>query len=488
MKFFHLLLLASLTVAVEDVSAEDVASPVDIGTRRELFVDDLMIGAFNGTKLKMHAPHRLRRMPRRPFGHYATVLQDGDRLRLYYRGDRVPGAHWRDGWAKYHEGEVTLYAESSDGGLNWKEPDIGLFHVPEIPNGNVVLEVNKDTFCCTHNFTPFIDTRPGVPPGERYKALGGIKYPAADWARWTPEERARIDATYGPDGLKAFCSADGVQWQLLQKAPVLTSDWGNFDSQNVAFWSQAEEKYVCYFRWFDKGWRSIRRSTSDDFLNWTTPVEMLGREPKEHLYTNGTQPYFRAPHIYIALPTRFQATAGAITDIALMATRPNSDRYHRHFREAFIRPGLGPRGWGNRANYITQNVVRTGSAEMSLFMYGGAQYVLRLDGFISVNAGFDEGEFVTKPVTFSGTELEVNYSTAGAGQILVELQDADGQAYTGFQLDDCDPVRGDAIAGMITWNGNTDVSRLAGKPVRIRFVMNEADIYSFRFPADTTDQ
>ena len=75
-----------------------------------------------------------------------------------------------------------------------------------------------------------------------------------------------------------------------------------------------------------------------------------------------------------------------------------------------------------------------------------------------------------------------------AGQILVELQDADGQAYTGFQLDDCDPVRGDAIAGMITWNGNTDVSRLAGKPVRIRFVMNEADIYSFRFPADTTDQ
>jgi hypothetical protein len=45
----------------------------------------------------MHEPHRLRRMPHRPFGHYATVLRAGDRLRLYYRGDKVPGAHWRDG-------------------------------------------------------------------------------------------------------------------------------------------------------------------------------------------------------------------------------------------------------------------------------------------------------------------------------------------------------------------------------------------------------
>ena len=61
----------------------------------------------DGTQLKLHQPHRLRRMPPRPFGHYATVLQDGDKLRLYYRGDKVPGAHWRNGWGKYHEGEVT---------------------------------------------------------------------------------------------------------------------------------------------------------------------------------------------------------------------------------------------------------------------------------------------------------------------------------------------------------------------------------------------
>lgn len=78
-----------------------------------MFVDDLLIGQLAGTRLKLHEQHLLRRMPPRPFGHYATVLDDGGKLRLYYRGDKVPGAHWRDGWDKYHEGEVTLYAESA---------------------------------------------------------------------------------------------------------------------------------------------------------------------------------------------------------------------------------------------------------------------------------------------------------------------------------------------------------------------------------------
>jgi hypothetical protein len=482
----HLVLFTFLTIPVVSLLAEDAADPVDIGTRRELFVDDLLIGKLDGTKLKMHKPHRLRRMPPRPFGHYATVLKDGDKLRLYYRGDKVPGAHWRNGWGKYHEGEVTLYAESLDGGVHWETPGLGIHEVPEMPKGNVVLDMSNDTFLVTHNFTPFIDTRPGVPDHERYKALGGGRFPPDNWGGWkTADERRQLREKYGPGGLKAFCSADGLNWRLLKKEPVVAEDLGSFDSQNGAFWSEAEQQYVCYFRWFDKGRRAIRRTTSKDFLNWSAPVNMQANEPGEHLYTSCTYPYFRAPHIYIALPTRFQAREGAITDIALMATRPGSDRYHRYFKEAFIRPGLGPRGWGNRANYITLNVVQTSPAEMSMFMYGGAQYVLRLDGFISVNAGFDQGEFVTKPLKFSGSKLEMNYSTAGAGQIRVELQNADGKPIPGYALDACDPIKGDAISGIVAWKENSDVAPLAGETVRLRFVMNEADVYSVRFPLET---
>ncbi len=455
---------------------------VDIGARRELFVDDLLIGRFEKTRLKLHEPQLLRHVPPRPFGHYATVLQEAGKLRLYYRGDKVPGAHWRNGWGRYHEGEVTLYAESSDGGIHWTEPDLGLFDLPQFPKGNVVLQVTEETFLVTHNFTPFIDDRPGVPDEERYKGLGGGRYPPENWGGWKqPDERKRLRERYGPGGLKAFASADGIHWRLLQKDPVLAEDLGSFDSQNVAFWSEAEQQYVVYFRFFKHGVRAIRRSTSSDFLHWSKPVDMEANLPGEHLYTSVTQPYFRAPHIYIALPTRFQARAGAITDIVFMATRPGSSRYHRHFKEAFIRPGLGQRGWGNRANYITLNVVQTSPTHMSLFMYGGGQYLLRLDGFISVHAGYETGEFLTKPFRFRGDQLEINFSTSGAGRIRLELQDLNGQPLPGFALDDCEPIFGDTISHTVTWKPESDLGQINGQPVRLRFVMNEADVYSFRF-------
>lgn len=464
------------------VIATENEEAVDIGSRRELFVDDLLIGELSGVRLKLHEPRLLERLPPRPFGHYATVLQDGPRLRLYYRGDKVPGAHWKNGWGNYHAGEVTLYAESDDGGIHWTTPRLGRHNVAEIPEGNVVMEVTDDTFLVTHNFTPFIDANPDTPTDQRYKALGGGRYPPENWGGWkSPTERQELREKYGPGGLKAFASADGLHWQLLQNEPVLAEDLGSFDSQNVAFWSDAEQQYVAYFRWFDQGRRAIRRSTSRDFLNWTAPVNMQANEPGEHLYTSITQPYFRAPHIYIALPTRFQARAGAITDIVFMATRPGSDHYHRHFREAFIRPGLSTRGWGNRANYITLNAVQTSATHMSLFMYGGGHYRLRLDGFISVHAAYEEGEFLTKPFMHSGRELEINYSTSGAGRMQVEVLTAAGQPIPGFSLDECREIYGDHIARTVKWNDSTDVSSLAGQPIRLRFVMNEADLYSLRF-------
>ncbi|MFT5471460.1 MAG: hypothetical protein ACI8UO_006594 [Verrucomicrobiales bacterium] len=464
-----------------------LAEPVDIGSRRELFLDDLLIGELKGVELKLHEPKLLPKVsPPRPSGHYATMMKDGDTFRFYYRGDKVPGMHWRNGWGDYHANEVTLYAKSKDG-ITWTEPDLGVYEIDSMPKGNVVLDVTDDTFLVTHNFSPFVDARPGVPDNERYKALGGGRYPAENWGAWkTPDERAKLREKYGPGGLKAFASADGVHWRLLKKEPVLNEEIGNYDSQNVAFWSEAEQQYLCYYRWSGNGPRAIRRSTSKDFLEWTEPVDMEANQPGEHLYTSGTHPYFRAPHIYIALPTRFQTNRGSITDIVFMSTRPGSHHYDRPFKNAFIRPGVGSDGWGNRSNYIAWGVVPTSPTEMSMFMYGGGHYVLRTDGFISVNAGFEEGEFLTKPFKFSGAELEINYSTSAAGMMRIEIQNPEtGEAYPGFSLDDCRKIWGDEIARIVKWGegaeGSTDVSALAGKPVKLRFVMNEADVFSIKF-------
>lgn len=209
---------------------------------------------------------------------------------------------------------------------------------------------------------------------------------------------------------------------------------------------------------------------------------MNANAPGEHLYTNGTQPYFRAPHIYIALPTRFQAKRGSTTDVMLMSSRGGS-RYDRTFMEAFIRPGVGQDGWGNRSNYAAKGIHQTGPYEMSVFLTGGRRYTMRLDGFASLHAGYDEGEMVTKPLKFEGQELELNYSTSAGGQLLVEIQDADGRPIPGFELETCKQIVGDQIERVVEWEGQrgSDVGALAGQPIRIRFVMQDADIFAIRF-------
>jgi hypothetical protein len=106
---------------------------------------------------------------------------------------------------------------------------------------------------------------------------------------------------------------------------------------------------------------------------------------------------------------------------------------------------------------------------------------LRTDGFVSVNAGFSGGEFVTRPLVFSGGELELNYSTSAVGSVQVEIQDAEGSPITGFSLADGSEKFGDEIEGVFRWNEGSDLGRLEASTVRLRFVLEDADLYAFRF-------
>ena len=60
----------------------------------------------------------------------------------------------------------------------------------------------------------------------------------------------------------------------------------------------------------------------------------------------------------------------------------------------------------------------------------------------------------------------------------------DVQPLPGFTLADCKEVYGDDLERTIAWKGNADLGTLAGKPVRLRFELRDADLYSFRFLYD----
>ena len=93
------------------------------------------------------------------------------------------------------------------------------------------------------------------------------------------------------------------------------------------------------------------------------------------------------------------------------------------------------------------------------------------------------GELVTKPLKFTGGRLETNFATSKSGSIRVELQGTDGKPLANFALADCVELRGDAIAQTVKWKKGADVSGAGGKAVRLRFVLKDADLFSFRFHA-----
>jgi hypothetical protein len=469
------------------------AEPLSIGSRRELFVDRWLIDKLTDARLHLHEPRdegiaiKFDRAWEGPMAGYTTLLKDGDLFRAYYRGISKLGL---DG----SEHERTCCAESKDG-IHWTKPELNLFEFDGSRANNIVL---ANAAPVTHNFCPMIDSRPGVAAAERYKAVGGTG-----------------------DRLFGFVSADGLRWKKVREEPLLSKKempfkfTHLFDSQNLVFWSETEQKYVCYFRVWD-GLRRIARSTSPDFLTWSPAVLMQqihddginGPQPApaEHIYTNQTSPYFRAPHIGVAIAARFfegrrvltdeQAKAINVnpqyfqdtSDAVLMTTR-GGHIYDRTFLEGFLKPGIGAQNWVSRTNYPALNVVQTGSTEMSLYVNQDyaqptahlRRYSLRLDGFASLRAGAKPGELLTKPFVFTGDSLHINFATSAAGGLRFELQTPEGHPLPGLTLDDCQEQIGNEIDRVVRWKSGPNLSSLARKPVRLRLVLKDADLFAIQF-------
>lgn len=83
--------------------------------------------------------------------------------------------------------------------------------------------------------------------------------------------------------------------------------------------------------------------------------------------------------------------------------------------------------------------------------------------------------------------IGVIYSTSVAGSVRIEIQDSEGQPIPGFALKDADDVIGDELARVVTWGGKSDLASLAGKVIRLRFVLQDADLYSIQFTNDEAD-
>ena len=301
------------------------------------------------------------------------------------------------------------------------------------------------------------DDNPAAPPESRYKALGR-----------------------GRGGLLAFQSPDCQRWQQIQDKPVITH--GAFDSQNLAFWDAERQEYRAYWRYFGNGVRAIRTATSRDFLTWTSEADLTYDEgtPREHLYTNAIQPYFRAPQLFIGFPTRFEPQSQQVEPIFM--TSRDGRRFHR-WADPVI-PRTAPRDRNhNRSNYMAWGMVRLPDRPDAISVYATENYYeqtpgrlrrfeYRVDGFVALRGGAAGGRVTTKPLSVSGTQLLINYAVADDGLLTLEvINDA------GTVIGISQPLTGDSVNHAVRWRVAPSFDQ--GR-VRLRMTLRSADVFSIR--------
>lgn len=494
----------------------------DIGSRRELFIDPYLIERFEGAALRLHPPQAREisisfdeRWEAGAPG-YCTVFQDDARLRMYYRVPPPGGCEDRD------SRQMTAYAESADG-LHWEKPKLGLFEVDGSTANNVIWRG-----VTSHNFTPFFDANPACLPTERYKAVGGTKIEwggkglwllvSDDGIHWRKRDKAPI----------AFPGNYDSQNLIF---------WDTEADCYRAYWRDQR----CNDPKVPNG-RDVRTAVSPDLASWSKP-QWLEYDPNRsgsseqdqtddpsgdhhQFYSSGVLPYPRAPHLFLGFPQRYcdrgwLATTGllpdpehrqreadkgigggrptrcgtAVTDVLFMASR-DGVAFHV-WPEAVVRPGIQrPGSWYYGGAWFTWGMLRTPSAfpgapdELSIYIQERfaadapgrlRRHTFRMDGFGSLNAPLTGGWAVTKPFTFAGDRLSINFSTSGGGRLRIGLQGPGGGDISGFSLADCDLQYGDQIDRIVTWRGEADVGMLAGRPVRLRVELKDADLFAFRF-------
>src|SRR5262245_25834549 len=198
----------------------NAAEPIDLGSRRELFVDDALVEKLTGAELRLQrpTPREIVLVHDAPWEGsgcgYHTVFRDGDVFRMYYVAAELTS---EDGTRMSSRPIYACYAESKDG-LHWARPELGLVEFGGSQKKNIVW-----TAPGLDNIAVFKDPNPACRPGEEYKAT-----------------------TSGKGGLFALKSADGLHWSRMADTPIITK--GAFDSQNLAFWDPLRKHYWCYFR------------------------------------------------------------------------------------------------------------------------------------------------------------------------------------------------------------------------------------------------
>jgi hypothetical protein len=451
-------------------ASDSGSEPVQLGARKHVFIDEVMVDKKQNVHLAVNPP----------------VDPQGVNVKV------------DDGWVIDHDGKVHLFVANGYGsnegitrlyvskdGIEFDAPELGVFEYQGSKANNIIFYLSPMYGCF------FKDTNPNV----------------------LPEERFKLTAWLANRGIYYYCSPDMIHWRRNETIMLPVVSGGNAET----FWDDQRGQYVSLLKrdgsYHNDECPSVRGRVSVGFetkeihkpwafsamdtpyfegwplvaLTCEGPI-VFGVNKFGQVYRTRAVKYPWAPDVYLAFLWRMDEKDVRQTDLAVSRDGVNW-RTHADIG-MYIPNGLSFGGETIVETLAHGGLVRRGDRIWQYAQYvtgahgGGTRSIVRLtqrlDGFVSLDAGSQEGVIITRPFVLEGKKLVLN-ADASDGYIRVGILDLSEKPLAGFGTKKAIAVTSDSVEHVAGWEGNPDLSVLAGQVVRLRIEMKEAKLFSFQF-------
>ena len=494
-------LLPALCILIAFTASSQTAQagpdPIEVGPGVHLFVDDYLVEKMTQVWRSLnigrkHAKNPLLK-PDRPWEGY-LVLQPG--TVIWDEEDQI-FKMWYNTIGTRERPDVEdflCYATSKDG-ITWEKPDLGLIEFQGSKANNIFLKWSG----WTHSV---LKDKRDPDPSRRYKLL-----------YWLTHEREQC-------GIWVAFSPDGKRWTNYAEKAIVPC-WATGDTFEVTQHPETGQ-FILYHKTIGGPIRKVSRMVSDDFIHWRDSQEVLAPDkhdpPDTQFYGLSAFPYGNQ---FLGLLWVYH-TYTHFMDIQLVSSRDSIEWERSADRKLFLHlattNNFKKDAFDHGMVYPSSNpIVKDGKVWIYYSGFSNLHNApsedhdgqiglatIRQDGWVSIDAT-SEGSIQTRRLKLKGSSLWVNMSSltgsrpnferdsgkepyrefytdnpSAKGYVRVEVQDRDGRVLPGYEAANCSPLMGTGIYQKVSWEGGRDLSAVAGREIRLRFVLGNARLYSFK--------